>query len=244
MKIAVFICITVVVFSIAPHLSAQCAPASGDYQPPTGRTYNICVTQEHPVISTSTIDGAAALWGSGCGAVGSGVPNIVANPSNSFSCDMQISVSFNPDPHPNGYSAAFNWVGSTATSPPTLLGGQIVCHVNPCSDLLLAHELGHGLGLGDAYQSSCGGAIMMGVDPGSDFSEACNVADQIWLGPDPSDPDPSATGSGGGNGGEVLHRDTGDGGGGTGGAGSSTPGGSVNYGPTRCCFPDGTCISC
>lgn len=221
---------------------STCAPAIGDYMPPTSPMSKVCLHSGSSTISTSLISGATGMWSSNCSQIGSGIPSLRAN---STDCSLKISVIHRTTAGPNGYSAGFQPLMDDATNPPTLIGGKIYCYVSACTPELLAHEIGHALGLGHAASSGCDGQIMLHVNPGTNFTDACRSADKLWDGPSSSDVTPESGGGGGGSGAGVQDKAAADdpstGGGGWGGDGGGT--GSASY-SARCCFPDGTCIPC
>ena len=189
--------------AVATTLRASvCAPIESTYRTPSDRTQSICFRSASAEISSNALQDAVATWCGGCGAVGIGIPNMTANPSSATQCSMTIDVRFDPNPdsqHQPAWDAQF---ASTvrSTTDKTLVGGTITCFEVPCTPLLIAHEIGHALGLGDAPSSGCGGHIMEHEVGDAGMLDACSQADALWLGPSSSDTRTGADVSGGSGG--------------------------------------------
>lgn len=171
-------------------LHAQCAVGIGEYQVTSIET--MCLVVDSLAIPSWSLDNAATMWTSACPELGDRLPTLVSNPSNPLVCDFIVPVDYSDQPSPNGYSASFTYTADGSTTPPTLISARITCHQQVCPTELLAHEIGHALGLGNVGGTACAGYLMSGVNPGSNFGSACEVAADLMDPPPPpgeEDPD-------------------------------------------------------
>jgi hypothetical protein len=158
----------------------DCAPVEQQFQLPTNTT-NVCFYGDSAA-TVNSIAGAIDLWGTGCNSIGSSLPSLLAAPSNASVCDCFVDVYLDPNPsvtgdHADTYRQAYYPAPGAAA---TLASVTIVCYVQPCSPRLLAHEIGHALGLNDAPSTCSSDHIMSKPNSGLDFSDACTAAAAAW----------------------------------------------------------------
>jgi hypothetical protein len=221
----------VVAFSLSlPAVYGQdCAPVLGYASPPSSGVDSVCFYADG--IPGWVIHGGITKWTSNCSSFGSGAPNLVGPGETCSGVSIPVTVSYSSEKHPENFDATtrINAIDGFIVS------AEITCYVNYCSDHLLAHEMGHALGLGDTSDPACDKHVMHNnpSGPREYFAEACSKIDSCWTGPSDTD----------GGGGDSENSDMdglvdSDGGGGSGG--STTPSGTVS---TTCCILN-ECYSC
>lgn len=165
-------------------------------------------SQINYVVSGGSVGRALAIWGEGCMGQGTDYPNLSSSTSPlSGPGILNINVSF------QGGTSSTQSCGESflqySNTTGKLLGGSIVIYQyqirngvqTPCGSLpnfdsLIAHEIGHSLGLGDQYTvdpTACLGALMS-ADPEYVFSDECEIVKASFETPAEM---PPHTGSGG-----------------------------------------------
>src|SRR5438270_2379959 len=162
----------------------------------------------------STLDGALSIWMSGCNGQGSMYPSLSSTTATlQGPAIVNIGVSFQPG------TSSHNTCGDSFMrydSSGSLIGGTIIIFDHqvdgngvqtPCAsltnfDAVIAHELGHTLGLADLYSIDpnspglCSGALMSD-DPEELYPDECKVADSNFF--TPAEDSGSQPPAGGGN---------------------------------------------
>lgn len=171
---------------------------------PANAAGSILVVSNDSHVTASNVAGAVGLWQS-CSQVGSGFPSLFANSgsgeitfgivllgglstSTAGGCG-QFRPSFNGNGQING--------GTIELFDATLSGNDC----EPIREETIAHEMGHGLGLGDQNAESCYGHIMGPPLIGgsrSVHSDECSKVDDLWTTPAETPPPPPPAGGGGG----------------------------------------------
>lgn len=148
-------------------------------------------------ISGSDISAAIGMWGT-CASFGSGFPGLLLNGSGTYDISVQLIPGRRPSPT-GGCGYLDPQIGSNGA----IIGGTIFVYealydgtsCGPTRAEVIAHELGHVLGLND---TTCSGHIMSGnnLQAGSRvvWGEECSRVDQQW--DTPNEPPPPSGGSG------------------------------------------------
>jgi hypothetical protein len=187
----------VAVFSVCATSSlfaGQCGYATGQAGVTTGYSQINYVVANAPV---SAVAGALAIWSEGCLGQGTTYPSLTSSSSAvSGAGILNLTVVFQSGTS-STQSCGESFLQYSASSG-ALVGGTIVIYQyqvkngiqTPCNslsnfDALIAHELGHSLGLADQYMidpNSCLGALMSG-DPEYVFSDECQIVEASFQTP-------------------------------------------------------------
>jgi hypothetical protein len=177
---------------ISQPIAAQCV--SQYYN--TNNASSIGVISGSGWLVAPPIGGAIDIWSGGCpDQYGTSFPTLLDNTSGDI--DITVSRSYDSNPFSGGGCAAFNHLLDGANR---VVGGDITIYrydnsgascdadVTYYLDNLIAHELGHVLGLGN---TACSGYIMGPSWPSSGpATDECGWVDSAWIDDlDPDDPE-------------------------------------------------------
>jgi len=174
-----------IVASAVPKAGANCAPSQPGW-PQTQMANFINLVSPTPF---SWLTSGATQWNTTCDV--EQVPYfLVSGSSNSAYQNVSVVFVDGPNPNENESGTGCGWTNITFSNG-NISQAQITLYASetdgdPCDNMdgVMAHELGHILGLGDAFLSSCSNAIMYAFYNPNTVSVTgaeCAAADSAWF---------------------------------------------------------------